>query len=73
MLTVQYDRAFRADPALRHVKINAATPGYTATDMNQGRGHRTVEQGAQVIVQLALLPDDGPSGGFFNDAGPVPW
>lgn len=73
MLTVQYDRAFQADPALRHVKINAATPGYTATDMNRGRGQRTVEQGARIIVDLALLAADGPSGGFFNDAGPVPW
>ena len=73
MLTVQYDRAFRADPALRHVKINAATPGYTATDMNRGQGQRTVEQGARIIVDLALLAEDGPSGGFFNDAGSVPW
>jgi NAD(P)-dependent dehydrogenase (short-subunit alcohol dehydrogenase family) len=73
MLTVQYDRAFRVDPALRHIKINAATLGYTATDMNQNRGHRTVEEGARIVVELALLPDGGPSGGFFNDAGPVPW
>jgi NAD(P)-dependent dehydrogenase (short-subunit alcohol dehydrogenase family) len=73
MLTVQYDRALRADPSLRHVKINAATPGYTATDMNRGQGHRTVEQGARVIAQLSLLPASGPSGGFFNDDGPVPW
>ena len=67
------DRAFQRDPSLRHVKINSATPGYTATDMNQGRGTRTVEQGARIIVELALLPDDGPSGGFFNDQGPVAW
>jgi len=73
MLTVQYHRAFQRDPSLRHVKINSATPGYTATDMNQGRGTRTVEQGARIIVELALLPDDGPSGGFFNDQGPVAW
>ena len=72
MLTLQYHRAFRADPALRHVVINSATPGYTATDMNAGQGTRTVEQGARIIVQLALSPDQ-TSGGFFNDDGPVPW
>lgn len=73
MLTVQYHRAFQHDPALRHVKINSATPGYTATAMNHGKGTRTVEEGPRIIVRLALLPDDGPSGGFFNDDGPVPW
>jgi NAD(P)-dependent dehydrogenase (short-subunit alcohol dehydrogenase family) len=73
MLTIQYHRAFRFDDALRHIKINAGTPGYTATDMNQGRGARTVEEGAGIIVELALLPDDGPSGGFFNDDGSVAW
>jgi NAD(P)-dependent dehydrogenase (short-subunit alcohol dehydrogenase family) len=73
MLTIQYDRAFQADPALRHIKVNSATPGYTATGMNGGRGTRTVTQGAAVIVRLALAPADGPSGGFSNDAGPVPW
>jgi NAD(P)-dependent dehydrogenase (short-subunit alcohol dehydrogenase family) len=73
MLTVQYHRAFQEDPTLRHIKINAGTPGYTATDMNGGRGTRSVEEGARVIVELASLPDDGPSGGFYNDQGPVAW
>jgi NAD(P)-dependent dehydrogenase (short-subunit alcohol dehydrogenase family) len=73
MLTVQYANAFRRDPALSRILINAATPGYVATDMNGHRGTRTVKEGAGVIVQLATLPDDGPTGGFFNDAGPVPW
>lgn len=73
MLTIQYHRAFRLDDTLRHIKINSGTPGYTATDMNEGQGTRTVEQGARIIVELALLPDDGPSGGFFNDDGPIPW
>jgi NAD(P)-dependent dehydrogenase (short-subunit alcohol dehydrogenase family) len=73
MLTIQYHRAFQHDQSLRHLKINSATPGYTATDLNRHRGTRTVEQGAQIIVRLALLDDSGPSGGFFNDAGPVDW
>jgi NAD(P)-dependent dehydrogenase (short-subunit alcohol dehydrogenase family) len=73
MLTVQYHRAFQADPALRHIAVNSATPGYTATDMTGGHGGRTVEQGARIIVDLALAPGGGPSGGFYNDAGTVPW
>jgi NAD(P)-dependent dehydrogenase (short-subunit alcohol dehydrogenase family) len=71
MLTVQYARAFAADPGLAHIKINSATPGYTATDMSGHRG-RSVADGARIIVDLALA-GDGPSGGFFNDQGPVPW
>ncbi|RKN44912.1 SDR family oxidoreductase [Streptomyces hoynatensis] len=73
MLTVQYARAFGRDPALAHVKINAASPGYTATDMNGHRGTRTVAEGARALVALALLPDDGPTGRFFDDRGPLPW
>jgi NAD(P)-dependent dehydrogenase (short-subunit alcohol dehydrogenase family) len=73
MLTMQYARAFARDSDLARIRINAATPGFTATDMNDHQGTRTVEQGARVIVELATLPDDGPTGGFFNDQGPVPW
>ncbi|HET9931354.1 MAG TPA: SDR family oxidoreductase [Polyangiaceae bacterium] len=57
----------------KHVKVNAACPGYVATDLNRHKGPRTVEQGAEIIVRLATLPDDGPTGGFFDDAGSVPW
>jgi hypothetical protein len=53
--------------------VNAATPGYIATDFNNHSGNRTVVQGAKIVIKLATRPDDGPSGGFFNDDGPVPW
>lgn len=55
------------------IKVNAACPGYVATDLNRHTGPRSVEQGAEIIVRLATLPDDGPTGGFFDDAGRVPW
>ncbi|HYX13574.1 MAG TPA: hypothetical protein VE944_04240 [Nostoc sp.] len=62
------------------IKINAADPGFTATDINQYQGHRTVEQGAiatggyaYTAVRLATLPDDASSGGFFDEDGVVPW
>lgn len=73
MLTLQYARAFAADPSLSRMKINAVTPGYIATDMNRGRGTRTVGEGASVVVTFATLDDDGPSGAFHNDRGAVPW
>ncbi|MCR8631321.1 MULTISPECIES: SDR family oxidoreductase [Paenibacillus] len=55
------------------IKINAADPGYTATDMNDHQGDRTVQQAAVVVVRLATLPDDGPTGGFFDENGVIPW
>ncbi|WP_028926280.1 SDR family NAD(P)-dependent oxidoreductase [Pseudonocardia acaciae] len=72
MLTLQYARAFAGDPALAHVRINSVTPGYTATDMTAHRGTRTVTEGAAVIVDLATQVD-GPTGGFFNERGMLPW
>lgn len=67
MLTVQYAKAY---PAIR---INVVDPGYTATDLNGHNGFQTVEQGAEVIVRLAVIGADGPTGGYFDSAGPVPW
>jgi NAD(P)-dependent dehydrogenase (short-subunit alcohol dehydrogenase family) len=55
------------------IKVNAADPGSTATEMNQYRGRGTVEEGAAAAVRLAELPDDGPTGGVFGSAGPEPW
>jgi len=62
-----------ASDALPAAKVNSACPGYTATELNGNSGYRTVDQAATVIVDLATLPDDGPSGKFFNDKGPIPW
>ena len=55
------------------IKVNSGNPGFTATDMNRHTGTKTVEQGAATPVRLALLPDDGPTGGIFSDEGPEPW
>ena len=67
MLTVQFAKAF---PRLR---INSVEPGYTATDLNQHAGMQTVEQGAEIIVRMAQVGPDGPTGGYFDAAGPLPW
>jgi NAD(P)-dependent dehydrogenase (short-subunit alcohol dehydrogenase family) len=55
------------------IKINSACPGYVATDLNNHSGWRTPQQGAQIVVRLATLGDDGPTGGFFDEHGAVPW
>jgi NAD(P)-dependent dehydrogenase (short-subunit alcohol dehydrogenase family) len=73
MLTLQYHRTFRADAELSNVVINSVTPGYTTTDLNRGEGTRTVEEGAAIIVSMALGEAGPVSGGFYNDAGTVPW
>ncbi|MEU8397853.1 SDR family NAD(P)-dependent oxidoreductase [Nonomuraea sp. NPDC048892] len=67
VLTVQYAKAF---PEMR---INAVEPGYTATDLNGRTGTQTVEEGAEIIVRMAQIGPDGPTGGFFTLAGPLPW
>lgn len=68
-ITVQFAKELRGTP----IKVNAACPGYCATDMNGNSGPRTARQGAMTPIRLATLPDDGPTGGLFNDNGPVPW
>ena len=56
-----------------NILINAACPGYCATDLNGFRGIRTPQQGAAIAVHLATLPDNGPTGAFYDDEGVVPW
>jgi NAD(P)-dependent dehydrogenase (short-subunit alcohol dehydrogenase family) len=73
MITIQLSGALRADPELAHIKVNSVTPGYVATDMNAHQGTKTVTDGARVIIDLAVIGPDGPTGGFFNDQGPVNW
>jgi NAD(P)-dependent dehydrogenase (short-subunit alcohol dehydrogenase family) len=69
MLTIQLAAELRD----AGIKVNSADPGFTATDLNNHRGHQTVAEGAAAAIRLALLPDDGPTGGFFNAAGQEPW
>ncbi len=68
-VTLQYARELRGT----NILVNLACPGYVATDLNGFHGVRTPEQGAAIAVKLATLPDDGPTGRFFEDAGEVPW
>ena len=65
--------SFAKELAPRGVLVNAAAPGYTATDLNAHKGHRTVQQAAGIVVRLATLGADGPTSGYFDDDGAVPW
>jgi NAD(P)-dependent dehydrogenase (short-subunit alcohol dehydrogenase family) len=67
MLTVQYAKAF---PQMR---INAADPGYTATDFNGNNGTQTVQEGTDAIVELATRGGEGPTGTFIDRAGIAPF
>jgi NAD(P)-dependent dehydrogenase (short-subunit alcohol dehydrogenase family) len=67
MLTVQYAKA------LPEMRINAADPGYTATDLNGNSGTQTVTEGTDAIVELALRGPDGATGTFIDRSGIAPF
>jgi NAD(P)-dependent dehydrogenase (short-subunit alcohol dehydrogenase family) len=79
MVTAMYAKELRDTP----VKVNAANPGYTATDLNRHSGFRSAAEGAEASVHLATLGPDGPSGILWghlwtadgpSDAyGALPW
>ncbi|WP_246674161.1 SDR family NAD(P)-dependent oxidoreductase [Mesorhizobium sp. B4-1-1] len=64
--------SFARELAPRGIMVNAAAPGYTATDLNAHRGGRTVQQAAEIIVRLAMLEPGGPTGGYFDENGALP-
>jgi len=68
MLTVQYAKA------LPKIKFNAVEPGFTATDLTPFSGAgQSVEKGAEVIVRMATIGEDGPSGSFQENEGELAW
>ena len=69
MLTVATTRTLEGSK----IKANSAHPGWVKTDMGTDRAPMEVEEGAKTAVALALLPDDGPTGGFFHMGEALPW
>jgi len=54
-------------------KINCVTPGHTSTDLNGHSGGKPPEVNCHIIVRYAILDDNGPTGRYFGDTGPLPW
>jgi len=67
-VTVQFANELRDT----FVKVNSVDPGYTNTDMT-GDGTRTPAEAAKVVIELATLAPDGPTGQFFDELGELPW
>ena len=57
MITLLYAKPFP------EIRINAVEPGFTATDLNMFQGTQTVEQATEIIVRMAQIGLDGPTGG----------
>jgi NAD(P)-dependent dehydrogenase (short-subunit alcohol dehydrogenase family) len=56
------------------IKVNAVSPGFTKTNLNNYTGTETVEEGAAEAVRVALLGPDGPTGTFTHaKLGKLPW
>ena len=66
-VTIQFAKAY---PGMR---VDAVDPGCTNTDLNGGTGTQTVAEGAAIIVRMAQVAPDGPTGTFVSAHGPVAW
>jgi len=67
--TVHLAQELRRTP----IKVNSAHPGWVKTDMGGSAAPMEVSEGGKTSVQLATLPDDGPTGGYFHLGQPLPW
>ncbi|MGX6648656.1 SDR family NAD(P)-dependent oxidoreductase [Maricaulaceae bacterium MS644] len=67
-VTVQFARALGPQ-----VKVNCCCPGWVRTRMGGEDAPRTPQEAADTPVWLAMLADDGPTGGFFRDRKPIAW
>ena len=64
---------FAAEVGRGNIKINCCTPGWVRTDMGGPSAHKSVAEGADTPVWLATLPDDAPTGQFFDDREIIAW
>jgi NAD(P)-dependent dehydrogenase (short-subunit alcohol dehydrogenase family) len=67
--TVHLAAELKATP----IKVNSAHPGWVKTDMGGSAAPVEVSEGGRTSVQLATLPEGGPTGGFFHLGEPLPW
>lgn len=58
------------------IKVNSICPGFVQTDLtphNRSQAPLTPNEAVTIIVETALIPENGPTGGFFDSSGKVPW
>ena len=55
------------------IKVNSAHPGWVKTDMGGEGAQLEIEEGGKTSVELATLPENGPTGGYFHLGKPLPW
>jgi len=55
------------------IKVNSAHPGWVKTEMGTAAAPMEIPEGAKTSVELALLPADGPTGGYFHLGQQLPW
>ncbi|GAA2656644.1 SDR family NAD(P)-dependent oxidoreductase [Paractinoplanes durhamensis] len=67
MITLHYAKTYP------NMRVNCVDPGYTATDLNGFQGPQTIAEGAEIIVRMAQVTEDGPTGTFVDRNGTVPW
>jgi len=68
-----FTRQLAAATRGKGILVNSACPGWVRTDMGGPTATRSVEEGADTIIWLATLPDNGPTGGFFHDRKRMAW
>lgn len=66
-------RIFAEEFAGKNIKVNSVCPGWVKTAMGGENSDRTPAEGAASVVWAALLPEDGPTGGFFRDGKQLEW
>lgn len=66
-------RILSAELKADNILVNSVCPGWVRTDMGGKNAPRSVEQGAASVLFAVNIPDNGPTGGFFQDGKPLPW
>ncbi len=66
-------RVLAAESEGMGILVNSVDPGWVKTDMGGRGATRNVAKGAESVIWLVTLPDNGPTGGFFHDRKAIPW